>query len=190
MVTITLEAKSISDLKNQMREFIGDHEVVHTVGLAQLMTSDQIKSAVTQNDVKVEAPTPKSVTAAPEKKETKKRKRRTKAEIEAEKAAKDSNGATDHGSTSEEFETKVHDAHAEEPASTPNVAPPTAAPKTAPPISNKESVHQALQRVNVEVGLPKAREILQHFNVNRMSEVKESQYPEFIDKCNEALMMG
>lgn len=79
----------------------------------------------------------------------------------------------------ESFETKQHDAKAEEPTS-----------NVAAPISNKEAVHQALQQVNVAVGLPKAREILTKFKVNRISEIKEDQFKAFIEECNSAVMMA
>jgi hypothetical protein len=55
---------------------------------------------------------------------------------------------------------------------------------------SKETVHQALQQVNVAAGLPKAREILQSFKANRVSEIKESDYRAFVEKCNEAVMMN
>lgn len=119
---------------------------------------------------------PQTETAAPTA-EKKPRTRRTKAEIEAANAAKASNGATDHAPTASE----TQPSRAEE-------AP--AAASVAPPIINKEAVHQALQQVNVAVGLPKAREILSSFNVNRISEIKEDQFKDFIEKCNAAVMMA
>jgi hypothetical protein len=53
-------------------------------------------------------------------------------------------------------------------------------------VASKEAVHQALQQVNVAVGLNKAREILSHFKIQRISEIKPESYKEFVDMCNAA----
>jgi hypothetical protein len=108
-----------------------------------------------------------------------KRKRRTKAELEA---AKTGNGHAQPPLGDDELES----AEDESPAI---VQVQKQQASVAAPIVNKESVHQALQQVNVAVGLPKAREILQAFGVNRISEIKEDQYKPFIEKCNEAVML-
>lgn len=84
------------------------------------------------------------------------------------------------------FETKPVHGHAAET----EPATPPADQAAGPAIVNKEAVHQALQQVNISVGLPKAREILQSFKVNRISEIKEDQFKVFIEKCNEATMMA
>ncbi len=90
------------------------------------------------------------------------------------------------------FETKpIHNAPPEEESAdneSPAIVQHTA--NKSAPIVNKEAVHQALQQVNINAGLPKAREILSYFKVNRISEIKEEQYKEFIEKCNEATMMA
>lgn len=95
----------------------------------------------------------------------KKRTRRTKAEMAAAK------------NPEETFDTKQVD---ESPA----------ALEPTPSKINKQTVHEALQQVNVAVGLPKAREILTFFKVNRMSELQPDQFAAFIAKCNEATMMA
>lgn len=53
-------------------------------------------------------------------------------------------------------------------------------------VASKEAVHQALQQVNMAAGLNKAREILAHFKIQRISEIKPEQYKEFVDMCNVA----
>lgn len=116
------------------------------------------------NDFDLNVPAPGEVPA------TTKRTRRTKAEIEAEKAAKakpvetaaPSQGQASSGTTGQAIGGTI----------------------------GKEAVHQALQQVNVAVGLPKSREILQSFGANRISEIKEDQYKAFVDKCNEAVTLS
>jgi len=51
----------------------------------------------------------------------------------------------------------------------------------------KERIHEVLQEVNAALGLPAAREILKSFDAQRMSELKEDMYPDFIARCNEAI---
>ena len=57
-------------------------------------------------------------------------------------------------------------------------------------IPTKDQVHQALQQVNVALGLPAAREILKKFNVQRQSEIQPSQYRPFIEECNNVVAMS
>jgi hypothetical protein len=52
---------------------------------------------------------------------------------------------------------------------------------------SKEEVYEALQKVNVNVSLVAAREILLSFGVQRMSELKTDQYPAFVKRCEEVL---
>lgn len=110
--------------------------------------------------------------AAPIEKKT--RTRRTKAEMASTRNPEES------------FEAKQHDTRAEEETG-PDVMQHD---RPMPSKVNKQTVHEALQQVNVAVGLPKAREILTHFKVNRMSELKAEDYGAFIEKCNEATMMA
>lgn len=65
--------------------------------------------------------------------------------------------------------------------------PPTPPPVAAKPVNLKEQVMINLKNVNDTLGLPKAREILQSFNAQRISEIKESQYADFINACQLAL---
>lgn len=65
-----------------------------------------------------------------------------------------------------------------------------AAPVVHPPtkeIPSREMIHEILQEVNVEKGLPIAREILTSFSAQRISELKEENFQGFYDKCCEAL---
>lgn len=50
-------------------------------------------------------------------------------------------------------------------------------------VTPAEITLQALQRVNETKGLPLAREVLSRFSAVRLSQVKESDYPEFIKVC-------
>ena len=190
MVTITLQGSSISEIRAQMRDFLGLD--VETVGQAEIygkspyqLSPETLSEArekmretgSTHPGARELQESPVATNAAQVEAEKPKRKRRTKAEIEAAKAG--SNGT--HAGEDEE-----ESAENESPAI---VQINKQAPVTAAPIVNKEAVHQALQQVNVAVGLPKAREILQAFGVNRISEIKEDQYKPFIEKCNEAVMM-
>ncbi len=61
-----------------------------------------------------------------------------------------------------------------------------AAPK-APITNSREAVHIAVQQVNVSCGLPVAREIITSFGAQRLSEIKETDYAAFINKCHDAL---
>ena len=186
MVTITLQGSSISEIRAQMRDFLGLD--VETVGQTSEVygKAPQMEGLAPLTQLNKE--TTETLAATEEKP---KRKRRTKAEIEAAK----SNGAA--RSTEDSFEVKKHHQEpSDEDESAENESPAIVqmnkqAPATtaSAPIANKEAVHQALQQVNVAVGLPKAREILQAFGVNRISEIKEDQYKPFIEKCNEAVMM-
>ena len=50
----------------------------------------------------------------------------------------------------------------------------------------KEAVHQALQKVNISCGLPKAREILLKFGAQRISELTPDKYSDFVTICTQA----
>lgn len=209
MIQITLNCASVAELHATLRALLQDSDrvVIATAGSVEPRvgaTYNKYQSTpkdaagtpaynITQSD-----PLPLNVATANEVKtlrkenpdmgmheakeaaEKPKRTRRTKAEIEAAKAAGNNGSGRD---PEDSFETKQHDTRSEEAP-----APQTAAP-TASGTVNKEMVHQALQQVNVAVNLQKAREILTHFKVNRISEIKEDQYQAFIDKCNEAVML-
>jgi hypothetical protein len=194
MITITLNCDSVQQLQETLRALLNEDQVTITSNTAQTIaraltdpenqpnqygidihrlpkqppqTNDHVAEGCEQfPDPKQESQTQPSAAG--------KRKRRTKAEIEADKAAE--------RSPEESFETKQHDTRAED---APAAAPVSKITGTV----SKENVHQALQQVNVAVGLPKAREILASFKVNRISEIKEDQYKAFVDKCNEAVML-
>jgi len=53
--------------------------------------------------------------------------------------------------------------------------------------ATKESVQIALQRVNAEVGLAKARDILHAFGINRISEIKPEHFDKFEEACLAAI---
>lgn len=192
MITLTVQAASVSELHANLRAILNQQSQLVAVGP---MTSDQAQEVAAKIskqpgvthlgnvDIPQQPPQTNEFVAAgaeqfPEEKQEQpaagKRKRRTKAEIEAEKNAS--------RSPEETFETKQHDTRAEE-------APAAVSTSKVTGTVNKENVHQALQQVNVAVGLPKAREILASFKVNRISEIKEDQYKAFVDKCNEAVML-
>lgn len=194
MVTVTFQCESVKQLRIEMMDFLSA-KAQETFPIAAptfvephpKMTdkidpkkygADKIETheaPVKGFDINVTAPAP----AAPEKSEPEKRKRRTKAEIEAEKAAKSPGG-----------DVFAQDAAAAT-AAQPEAAPAeTQVKNVAPPLVSKETVHQALQQVTVAAGLPKAREILQEFKVNRISEIQEKDFKAFIEKCNEATMMA
>lgn len=148
-----------------------DKTAFHKLGEGPQPTRTEVAARIEEAKA---APAPAATEEKP------KRTRRTKAEIEAAK-----NGSA---SPAGDVFTEPVSNGAAAPAKQ-DVAEPAAANVSAP-IVNKEAVHQALQQVNVAVGLPKAREILTEFKVNRISEIKEDQYKAFIEKCNAAVMMA
>lgn len=164
MVTLTLQANSIADLKKQALEFAGPQ--IEILGKPVHIGLDvAIPGAEKTVTTAMPAAEPEKKPRAP---------RRTKEQMAADKAQ-------------EPTETKQHDTRAEadeSPAALQQLENRTV------PVVNKEAVHAALQQVNVAVGLPKAREILTHFKVNRMSELKPEDFKPFIEKCNEAVMMA
>lgn len=185
MVTITLQGNTVSEIYAQMREFLHDQQVEITdpqfspelrARAEELPHVPAMPPAATVNkamDAMVEAEGKPA-----------RRKRRTKAEMDAARNPEESFTTKQHEPPpSQESEESAED---ESPAIVQMQKQTTA---TAAPIANKEAVHQALQQVNVAVGLPKARDILQSFNVNRISELKENQFKPFIEKCNEAVML-
>lgn len=198
-ISITLQGESVSDIHNQMTAFLAGSGLKPATDSAFERQNPQLKPTVVNHapqvsksvdpvepllaasKVNAEKPT-RTITEIAAASEPKKRHRRTKAEIEAERAQQAEGVTTAAGKLEPEpvFETRT-----EAPAAA------TAAPTTTPiPTNNKEAVHQALQQVNVSVGLLKAREILTSFSAQRISDLKEDQFKPFIDKCNEALMMG
>ncbi len=54
-------------------------------------------------------------------------------------------------------------------------------------VTTREDALQALQKVNSEKGLPTARVVLAKFGCQRISEVKEEQYSDFVAACLEVL---
>lgn len=201
MITLTLTAPSHQELRANMREFLGlDKEPgpqpsnfeqrVASMAKGPQMTrtevveraAEAVAKATPQQLADVFAPAEQEAGDAVQAEVGKafvdqaqpaKRKRRTKAELEAAKA---SNGVTSH--------TPAPVSRAEE-------APaPKQTTSVAAPIVSKEAAHQALQQVNVAVGLPKAREILTSFGAQRISDVKESDFAALIEKCNAAVMMA
>lgn len=49
---------------------------------------------------------------------------------------------------------------------------------------NKDTVFEALQLVSSKHGIPEARNLLLKFDAGRISELKASDYPAFVDACN------
>jgi hypothetical protein len=187
MISITLNCATVAELHETLRKLLPEQieniEVRQVSPVDQLMERAREQAAGPQKtrtevvDRMKEEPKSEPVPAAAQPKDEKpKRTRRTKAEIEAEAQAK-------RPAPEQSFETKQHDTKAAEPVAV-NAQP----ANIAPGVVNKEVVHQALQQVNINVGLHKAREILQKFNVNRISEIKEDQFKAFVDVCNEAVM--
>lgn len=173
MITITLQCANINEVRAQLATMLAEFSKaeiqVHTA--SPTPTLDALtKPGTPQVPENEPAQTEFDLNVDPIKFE--KKKRRTKAEMEAAKKARDPETP---------FETKQHDTRAEEPSDEVEIKP-TAV--------SREHVHQALQQVNVAVGLPKAREILAAFKVQRISEIKEEQYAEFINACNQATMMA
>lgn len=52
---------------------------------------------------------------------------------------------------------------------------------------SKEEVHDALQRVAAELNLNAARDILLEFGCERVSDLKETQYLDFVAACDSAI---
>lgn len=61
------------------------------------------------------------------------------------------------------------------------------APPSASKAATKAQVLAALQDVSTKKGLPVAKIILADFSCSRISELKESEYAEFIEACTEAV---
>lgn len=61
----------------------------------------------------------------------------------------------------------------------------------APPLKpikiSKELVIEALKEVNMKSGIEGARSVLSEFGVQRLSELKDSDYAKFVDSCKAAL---
>ena len=175
MVTITLQGASINVIRQQMQEFLGHQEIITGTPVTGPRLTDALTDSVGPisngksdvNDFDLHVPAAGEAVPSPAK-----RTRRTKAEIEAEKAAK-----------AKPVETAAT-APSQGQAVSGNIGQAMGGP------IGKEAVHQALQQVNVAVGLPKSREILQSFGANRISEIKEDQYKAFVDKCNEAVTLS
>lgn len=173
MVTLTFTGTP-SEIHAEMKEML--NHIANSVGTKAILAANGLGEGPTKTRTEIEQRVEEAnariaaATAEPAAEPEKKRTRRTKAEMAEARAQ-------------EPIETKQHDTKAEEPATAPSQ-------NAAAPVVNKEAVHAALQQVNVAVGLPKAREILTHFKVNRMSELKPEDYKPFIEKCNEAVMMA
>jgi hypothetical protein len=166
MVTLTFTGTP-AEIQSDMRDML-----IYVEGKpAQLSVDPVVLKSISEGPQKTRTEVAEilSEVAAPAE-EKPKRTRRTKAEIEAAKA-----GAA--SPVNDVFQEPVasNGVHADVPV--------------AAPVVNKEAVHQALQQVNVAVGLVKAREILTEFKVNRISEIKEDQFKAFIEKCNAAVML-
>lgn len=176
MITLTLTAPSHQELRAQMREFLGmDKETgpqpaPHEDIKPQMSRAEKFEAV---DDSPVSEPMLETAKTFTPEADPPKRKRRTKAEIEAAK----SNGHTNIAAPTPEI-SRAEEAPVKQPAS------------IAAPIVSKEAAHQALQQVNVAVGLPKAREILTSFSAQRISDVKEADYKALIEKCNEAVMLA
>lgn len=167
MVTVTFQCDSFVQLQKEMYEFLGRPQFDGGVDPVEPKQLELPVHVEPKSDTK---PFDINVDAKPEKKE---RKPRTKKARNPEDV----------------FETKTHDSKAEEETAE-NESPAIVQHNAGPAVVNKEAVHQALQQVNINAGLPKAREILQSFGVNRISEIKEEQFKAFIEKCNTAVMMA
>lgn len=206
MISITLQAETVTGIFEQMRTFMGGallnpHADITKRAVDKYVdetsvgsTSDTLKEPVdvqkyapgTENvhnyatkDVgsSVEVTGPVMTNApAPEKQ---KRTRKPKESKELDSIVNDLPPKTDL-KTVAASPTTAAPAVSESVPSNPTVAEPQA--------TGKEAVHQALQQVNVAIGLNKAREILAEFKINRISEIKPEQYKAFVDKCNEAVM--
>lgn len=103
---------------------------------------------------------------------TAKRKRRTKAEMEAARQAE-----------------PIAATPVVEPAVAPTVAAPVVEAKPAAPVT-KEVVRAALGKVNASRGIDSARGILMRFGTTSLSGLNESQYSAFIARCEEVAAGG
>lgn len=188
MVTITFQCASMLELRNEMRNFLGlDVETGPQQAPAQVQeTHPATNAAASSAPAAAETSLDQGAYSTQAQPEKKPRTRRTKEQIAADNLAKANgtaapkaddvfaNVAEGPQKTTTEVATKIAEA----------------APVAAPAGNTKEAVHQALQNVNVHCGLPKAREILTKFKVNRISEIKEDQYKAFVEECNAATMMA
>lgn len=180
MISITLNCGSVNELHQALREILnGEPSTRPYVGLDLAMqgadkTVKQIVDvAITPEQHEAYKNAMSEAQPAPQEKKTRSRKPKAEKSEEVNEAVAES-----------PFETKQHDAKAEEPT----VVQPQVNNDDA--IPTKEKVHQALQQVNVAVNLTKAREILAKYKVQRISEVQPSQYQAFIDDCNAAVAMS
>jgi hypothetical protein len=163
MVSITFQCQSTDELKNEMLKFLNQLPPL-PVNVAKIQDGPRpFKIDVDPVPAQPAAP------AAPAAEEKKSKAKRAKKESEP---------------VPFEQPTEIESAENESPA-----AIQASAPANGSIAYSKEGVHQALQSVNVNVNLQKAREILAEFKVNRLSELTEAQFKPFIDKCNEAVMM-
>lgn len=175
MITVTFQCATFNDLQKEIYEFMGrpqfagvDPAMPGADKTVQMELPLEPKSDTKPFDIDVNAKA-----AAPAKKERKPRAKKEKLADDVFETKKPHGEGADEESAENESPAVIQQARDVGPAKV-----------------NKEAVHQALQSVNISVGLPKAREILAHFKVNRISEIKEDQYGAFIEKCNEATMMA
>ena len=78
----------------------------------------------------------------------------------------------------------------EEPKSKARKTTKKAAPKKATPKKNTiklEEVRDAIRRVSDEIGRAESRAILTDFDIKRVTDLKETDYKDFIEACEEAL---
>jgi len=169
MITVTLQGATVHDIQDQMRAFLVG-ALLNPKAIPQEKV-DKILTEATQDLDHVgstsDAPTPSGITSE-------------KTEPEKEKKTRTRKAKEPQPETSEEKTVAVAAEKAE---------PEKQAADIPVVVAGKETVHQALQQVNVAVGLNKAREILAKFGINRISEIKPEQYKPFVDACNEAVMM-
>jgi len=52
------------------------------------------------------------------------------------------------------------------------------------PVVTKDHVTEALQKVSADHGMEKVRELLTEFKADRVSEIKEMDYPKFVEACS------
>lgn len=111
-----------------------------------------------------------------------KRHRRTRAEIEAAKMAETPH-VNGHDTEPDAEEVQSED------VTTPKGAEKTPAQVMATHIvaPTKEAAVEALQKVNANKGISTAREILIKFSAQRISDIKETDYPAFIKECQGVL---
>lgn len=177
MITVTFQAANLIQLRTEMYDFLGPQTTI------AINPPTPVTLTVEPTPPPVNSFAPKAPDVEPfnldVNKQPEKRTRRTKAQIEADNAAKlkqqdEALQEKANGAQAEYEEEKAKRALEEESA----------------PVVSKEGVHMALQEVNKSCGLNVAREILSEFKVNRISEITEAQYADFIAKCRTAVMMA